>query len=368
VRNTPQGLMPRTDIVGPESFFAIADPKDSTSLIAIGVDRTPSLGKDRSPESIARKRATAHWVVWSDEESFHLDGKFNIIRESIEPNPFGRIPGVLVNNGYRDRSLLDPFTGQEAVSTHLSLWLQETMKLKGISAKTRQAVFTGETGNSPTGQPQDDTRDMQVAEGVGVTTVERGIDVDQYIAAADHTEERAAASEGITTPVLRGESASSGYQMDLNRIPLEEIREDRVEIFRRAERAFAEVQSIVMAVDMPSRAFDTTGWHMDYAEIKRPRTDKEKWEVRQVKRKMGHSDPVLEAQEDNPDFTEDQAKEWVEERMTNQAAFELARAQRNSPANPMTQGQTPQQNGAMGGPQNGQNGNEIPEDTDTTAS
>ena len=344
VRETPAGREPRTDIIGPEDFFIITDPHDHTKLLAVGYDRHPLPGADGKAAINA-----AHWTVWSPWESFELDGHGGIIPGSASANPFGRIPGLLVHNGYRSQQLLDPYTGEDRVAAHLTAWLLNTMMVKEAKSLNRQAAFTGETGRSPTGQSQDSERDMILAEGVGVTTIDRGVDLKQYLEAADHVIERVAADYGIPPSVLRHAGATSGHEIDLRRIPLEELREDRIAIFRDAEREYAEIQAAVLKLDMPELSFSTDGWSMDYAEIKRPLPQSELYSVRKAKRSMGHSDPVLEAMEDNPDFTEEMAIEWVEERMARQQEFiDAARARSNIPSDATVEdpGRSPQENGA----------------------
>jgi hypothetical protein len=312
VRQTPRGLQPRTDVIGPESFHVVADKRDPTKLIAVIIDRTPA---------VPTVDAAPHFLVWTDSEVMELDRKGRILRDSIAVNPFGRIPGVLVNGAYRDATLLDPLTGEDAVAAHLAAWLINTMMLKEVKSLNRQAAFLGETGASPTGQAQDSERDMQLAPGVGVTTIDRGVDIEKFLLAADHVIERAAANHGIPPSVLRHAGATSGYEMDLRRIPLEELREDQIVIFREAERELADVQAMVLARDMPELAFSTDGWWIDFAEVKRPMPEKEKYETRKLKRSMGHSDPVVEALEDNPDFTEDMAIDWVMNRLQAYSMF-----------------------------------------------
>ena len=346
VREMPDGSRaPRTDIIGPDNFIAIADPRDRTKLAAVAIDQTPDI-----PEP---KESDAHWLVWTDGESFKLDKRGRIMRDTVMANPFGRMPGLLVSSDYRATSLLDPLTGEDIVSAHLAAWLANTSLLKEMKSLSKQAAFVGETGRSPTGQAQDSERDLMLAEGVGVFNVDRGVDLDKYQRAADHIVERAAANYGVPPSVLRHSGATSGYEIDLRRIPLEELREDQIAVFREAEREFARVQAAVLAVDLPSLAFDPDPWFIDFAEIKRPVSELEKWQVRDVKRKMGHSDPISEMLEDNPDLTEDMAKERVSMHLAANLAFiEVARVRPNVPedANAENPGMSPQDNGADNAP------------------
>lgn len=342
VREMPTGeRLPRTDILGPEDFFAIHDPRDRTKLIGVGIDQTP--------DAIEPRESDPHWLVWTDAESFKTDAVGRIIQSTVQRNPFGRIPGLLVHSDYRATSLLDPITGEDIVAAHLAVWLINTMMLKETKTMNRQAAFIGDMSRTTMGQTQDSERDLLLGEGTSMYTVDRGVDLEKYQKAADHVVERAAANYGIPPSVLRHAGATSGYEIDLRRIPLEELREDQIEIFREAEREYAEVQRIVLEQDLPERSFDTGGWWMDFAEIKRPTPEKEKYETRQLKRRMGHSDPVLELLEDNPDLTPDMAANWVADRMQAFLAFvEAARVRPNvsGDADALEAGGAPAQNGA----------------------
>jgi len=335
--------VPRTDVLGPEEFFAISDPKDRTKLVGVGIDQTP--------DTPSPKEVDPHWLVWTDEESFKLDKHGRILKDTIQANPFDRMPGLLIHADYRANCLLDPLTGEDIVSAHLAAWLANTSLLKELKSLSKQAAFVGETGQSPTGQAQDSERDLMLGEGVGLYTVDRGVDLDKYMRTADHVVERAAANYGIPPSVLRHAGATSGYEIDLRRIPLEELREDQIAIFREAEKEFAQIQSDVLAVDLPSLWFDPQPWFIDFAEIKRPVPEAEKWAVRKAKRAMGHSDPIIEAIEDNPDFSPEMAMEWVADRLQSFLTFvEIARTRPNVAANAdaLDPGQTPQDNGANG--------------------
>lgn len=340
VRQTDTGLEPRLDVLGQEAFWAVANPRDPSELAAVIIDQTP--------RTLEPKEADPHYLVWSAGESFKLDKSGRILRETNESNSLGRIPGVLIHSSYRSTCLLDTGDGEDIIAAHLAAWLVNTMMLKEAKSLNRQAAFVGETGRSPTGQAQDSERDMILAEGVGVTTIDRGVELAPYMEAADRIIERAAANHGIPPSELRHAGATSGYEIDLRRIPLEEIREDQVLIFREAERELAEIESIVCARDLPELAFDTAGWHIDFAEVKRPMPEAERFETRKLKRSMGHSDPVLEAMEDNPDFTPEQAQAWVFDRLRVYTAFVQAIRALNMPLDATVEnaGQEPEDNGA----------------------
>lgn len=341
VRMTPRGLEPRIDVVGPEDFFAVSDVNDPTKLVAVVLHQVP--------QSLRPRATDPHYLVWSDGESLHMDRHGRLIRSTIQRNPFGRIPGVLVHADYRSTCLLDSMTGEDAVAAHLANWLMNTQMLKASKSKSRQAAFTGETGRSVTGQTQDDEADLMLSDGVAVTTVDRGVELEPFMRAADHIVEHAAANYGIPPSVLRHAGATSGHEIDLRRIPLEEIREDRISIFRDAEREFAEIQSVVLSIDMPELSFATDGWHIDFAEVKRPQPEREKWETRRLKRSLGHSDPFLEVMEDNPDLSLEQAVEWVSSRISAYSMIvrELRALNASKDVTIEDAGQSPEDNGAM---------------------
>lgn len=344
IRNGPDGPEPRIDVVAQDSFYAIHHPNDRTQLVGVIIDQTPRWARVVETDP--------HFLLLSNDEMMKLDKKGRIIRESIAPNPYGTMPGLLLHSGYRESSLLDASTGEDMVAAHVSVWLLELMMVKESKSQTRQVALLGETGQSARGQAQDSEADLVLGEGVGATTLDRGVDLERFRSASDAIIDQVAANKGIPPSVLRHAGATSGYEIDLRRIPLEEIREDQIEIFRDAERRFAEIQSLVVETHALSQyAFTTEGWAIDFAEMKRPLSQKELYDVRRTKRAMGHSDAFLEAQEDNPDFTPEMAFDWVLDRMRSHGLFiDMARVRDNVPAdadadNP---GQSPEDNGAMG--------------------
>lgn len=146
-------------------------------------------------------------------------------------------------------------------------------------------------------------------------------------------------------------TATSGIHMRFKRAPLEARRVADLKIARRLERELLILTALVTTADHPTLKLDP----MD-AEFKRldfheepmtedPKTQRDIWE-RDLK--LAQTDHAEIARERNPDLTPEQAMEFVEEKLTNQAAVDKIRIEHNLSADPSVDNQTPEQNGRDG--------------------
>jgi len=336
VRDESRGRVPVVDVLTPDQFWLVCDPDDRTKLAAIIIDQG------------SRGEGKRRYLVWSDAESFYLTTEGNMMKETLEENPFGRIPGVYAPLDPAEETLFDPSPGADLVAAHLAAWFQNILMFKESKSMTKQTVWSGDLETTPSGQPQDTELDNIAGEGVTAQTIDRGVDIEKYMRAADHIIERAAANHGISPDTLRHRGVSSGYEQDLRRIPIEERRAEQIVGWRDIERELAEVMSIVLSVDAPDLAFKVDGWSIDFSEVPRHLSEKEKYELRKVKRSMGHSNAFSEAMEDNPDFDEDSAKSWVLSNLDAHALFVVLARALNMPhsADADNPGRSPEDNGA----------------------
>lgn len=295
---------PIIDVVTPASFWAVSDPQDRTRLIAIVIDERPSVGT-----SLFRP----HFRVITASETFTMDGHCNVMPSTITAHGVGRMPGVLVSTrpATSKGRLLSECPAADLVAAHETVWFLNVLLVKESKSATKQTIFSGDTSQAAMGQSSDTESDMVMPEGVNTTTVDRGMDLAQYRDNADHILERAAANHGLPPSVLHHRDSSSGQEISLRRIPLRELRKQRIPIMRRTERILAEIQSKTNASDLPQYAFSIDGWGIDFAEVEQPLTEAEQDQVFEKRRQLGLTDTLEEIRKRNPDLLSDEAAEAV---------------------------------------------------------
>jgi hypothetical protein len=227
-----------------------------------------------------------------------------VIVSSLEPNPLGRLPGVLasVRPATAKGRLLDECPSSDLVAAHEHIWFLNVLSLKESKSANKQAYLTGDTSSATFGQSADTEREVVLPEGVTVTVVDRGMDLAQFRESADHVLERAAANHGLPPSVLHQQDSSSGAEIHLRRIPLRELRRKRIPILRRIEKQIAEIQSAVNANDLSEYAFSAEGWSVDFGEVQQPLTESEADAVFEKRRQLGLTNTLAEIMRRNPDL------------------------------------------------------------------
>lgn len=291
---------PVLDVVSPAKFWAVADPKDPTLLIAIMLDQSPTDAPKTAP----------HYRVWCADETFQLDGNGNFITSSWQENPLGRLPGVLASTRpptFKGRLIADE-PAADLVAAHEAVWFLNVLLVKETKSANNQTYVTGDTSAASMGQSADTEREAILPEGVTIQSVDRGMNLDQFIQTAMHIIETAAANHGLPPSVLHQRDASSGSEIHLRRIPIRELRKQRIPIMRRIERDLASIEAAVNDLDLPALAFSLDGWGIDFGEVQQPLTESEADAVFEQRRRLGLTDTIEELRRRNPDLrTDDEA-------------------------------------------------------------
>jgi hypothetical protein len=285
---------PVVDVVSPSMFWAVSHPLDRTQLIAIVLDRTPP----------RVTRATECYRVWTADETFTMDHECRVIVSSVEENAIGRLPGVLVSMrpASTKGQLLTESPAADLCAAHETIWFQNVLLLKESKSANKQSYVTGDVSSAAMGQTADTERDTILPEGVTVQAVDRGMDLAQFRENSREIVETAAANYGLSPAMLRQESASSGAEIHLRRLPLHELREERVPVMRALERELAAIQSAVNANDLPEYAFKVDGWGIDFGEVQQPLTESERDAVFEKRRQLGLTNTLDEIIARNPDL------------------------------------------------------------------
>lgn len=290
---------PVVDVVSPHAFTVVAHPTDPTKQIATIIDQTP--------RRLGVKEVDPHYALWTADETVQLDGKGRVIASTFEANPYGMVPGILVHREPPETTLLDPSSGADLVAAHVAATFLNILLLKESRTINKQVAFGGDLSTTPTGQTQDQGRDMVLGDGVTAQTIDRTIDLRQFRDSADHVIERAAANYGIPPSVLRHSGANSGFEIELRRIGLRERRRDQIVNFIPVEQQLADVMSTVLAVDAPELWFDPSGWSISFGEIETYIDPRAQLQVWKDQRQMGLANTLDFIKEMNPGMGDEEA-------------------------------------------------------------
>lgn len=331
VRMTPtEDREPLLEIVSPASFWAVSHPKDRTLLVAIIFDQRMPLAGPEAPA----------FRVWTDDQTFVMNGKCEIFPTSIESWPHGRMPGVLasiVKPGSKP-TLLTQFPSRDLLSAQKNIRLQAINLAKESISAVRQTYVSGDVSSTTMGQTSDSETEVFLGEGVTATTLDRGMDQEQFRDNGGYVGDAVASNHGLSPSVLRNRDASSGAEIELRRIPIREIRKKRIPIMRRVERALARIisminsartagldeneQPVIVAGDLGEFAFSDEGWSIDFGEVQQPKTEMEALTVFEKARELGLTDNYEEEMRRNPDIkTLEEAKMIVDARNERRAQY-----------------------------------------------
>jgi hypothetical protein len=103
--------------------------------------------------------------------------------------------------------------------------------------------------------------------------------------------------------------ATSGFEIELKRTALREIRRDQILDLRPVEREFAQIQSAVLSAAAHPLRFGFEGWRIDFGEIETPSDPMQALAYFEKRRQLGLTNTIEMILKENPEFTEDDAYE-----------------------------------------------------------
>ena len=295
---------PRIRVVTPDRFWAVCHPMDPTHLVAVIIRQTPLV--ERPSDDMA------HYLVLAPGEFFRLDGRGRMMEGTRTALGIDGLPGVLVHRALPEDRLLDMDTGGDLISAHHSIALINTMLLKQQKSGTKQAVAQGDLADMATDQAMDEEHLLQVPDGVTVSVLDMGADPANYTNAARYVIKSIAANWGMPESVFDlSYQASSGFEIELKRTALREIRRDQILDLRPVEREFAEVQSAVLDAAAHELRFKMDGWRIDFGEIEAPRDPMQRLAYFEKRRQLGLTNTLEMIMLENPEFDEAEALETL---------------------------------------------------------
>lgn len=288
-------------VVTPDNFWAVCHPNDPTELVAFIFDRHPTAGSKVSP-------STPRYIVVTETEHFALNESSRMIQGSRMLHGLSRMPAILVHRTEPDTKLLDASPGKDITAAHEALALMNIMLLKHQKSGTKQAVATGDLGEIPRNQQMDEESILEAPDGVVLSTLDLGANPESYITTARSIIKQIAANYGIPESVFDlSYSASSGYEIELKRESLNEIRSDQILDWRPVEFELTEIMVETLAEAGHPLAFNALGWSVDFGETGAPREPLQMLMYWKELRSMGLMNTIEMYLELNPEATQDDA-------------------------------------------------------------
>ncbi len=316
-------------VVTPDCFWAICHPADPTHLLGIMIDMAPPKG---APVTID----TPHYFVINDVEQFHLNQHAREIEGSRKSHGLSRMPMLLVHRQEPTSTLLSPNPGKDIIAAHKALALVNTMLLKHQKSGTKQAVASGDLGDMAHGQPMDPEHVLQSPDGVSWQTLDLGANPDSYISVGRAIIKQIAANYGIPESVFDlSYQATSGFEIELKRTGLREVRRDQILDWRPVEEDLAMVMEEVLSESSHELAFNASGWSIDFGEVETPREPMQMLAYWEKLRQMGLMNTVEMYMKLNPEATERMALDAIRANALVEAErVELYRALNIAPGTP----------------------------------
>lgn len=306
-------LQPRIDIITPAQIRAlISSPKDPTRLEGAIIELSGSSARDSN---------SPHSVLWTNSEVGYLDKEGNLMATPVE-HELDRMPLVLLQLDEDTDSLWSTF-GESLISAHTAEWFCDVCLLKETKSATKQSILAGDLTSAARNQASDSEAAVELPDGVSHQVVDMGMDLAMFRDTANHIVDTIASSFGIAPSILRHEGVQSAEARDLMRVPLRELRLEQHSPLREFERELAYVQSMVLAKDMPSLAFEFKDWSVDFADPQTPRSGKEQLEEFEHSRRLRLTSTIKNVMRRNPDLTRDQAETEIEENITDELWFNV---------------------------------------------
>lgn len=294
---------PVVDVITPDHFWAIAHPSDPTEFVGAIIEQVPS-GDHVNPQQ-------PHYLVLAAEENYSLDKNFHVVAKHEHGWPF--VPAILAHREAREDRLLDSTSGNDLVSAHENIALLNILMLKSQKAGTKLAYATGDTSRMARDQPMDDESLLEAPEGVSFSTLDLGTDPNSYILAARAVIKQIAANYGIAESTFDlSYQATSGFEIELKRVGLREMRREQIADYRPLERSLAQLQSDILTRSGSPMAFTTNGWAIAFGEVDTPTEPMSKLLWFEKLERMGLANRIEFYLWMNPEATQREAEAAVE--------------------------------------------------------
>ncbi len=287
-----------------DKFTALAYPTDRTRPLCFIVDQM----------TIGAKVTDPHYMVLSAADYRWLDKDYREIRR--EPNTLQTMPALLWSKEELECSLLDGTSGGDIPSAHVAIALLNTMMLKHQKGGTNIPYATGDTSGMARGQSMDEESLVEVPEGVLLSTLDLKANPESYITAGRAVIKQVAANNGIPESVFDlSYQATSGFEIELKRVGLAELRNEQILDFRPFEAKLAELWEKVLADAEHPLQFTAGRFKINFGNVGTPQSPPDKIAYWKELEAMGLMSRVEMMMELEPELNETEAREQLDENL-----------------------------------------------------
>lgn len=313
--------IPVLDILTPDVFTPIPDPKDPQELLALVLD-DPALVVSPQSQPEDTRRA---YTVWSATETFELNKSLQVLPGSVKRNLLGRIPYVLMTFEPVVRGLIDGTSGGSLEMAQRAMVFLRCEELHGVrtGVKVPYQLLDGED-RTRRDQVMDKDSITQFINTEAVGTLDLQHEPTRFQQSMQRVEGDVAADHGIPPDIFdQSWTTMTGDAFVAKRASLDEQRVGQMESFRAYERKVLELVSAACALEGDEIfRFSMTGWAIDFGEPRTPQSPLNDLTTRRERRALGLGSPIDDIMELNPDVSSrEQAMEILRQRLEDNALW-----------------------------------------------
>lgn len=297
------------DILAPDIVDIVTgdSPKD---LQKVMVTNWPDSGK---AEDVT-------YSLWSADSFQLLDYRGNVIEE--QPNPYKALPFVpcwdsLPTDSFWVKGGGDLVSAQDAINEKLTD-LMYIIRQQGFGVGYIKSGNHGPSGTAPLDTVKANPGSFVVLptdQNAEIGFVSPEAPIQEVWETIQAIIQQTAIANGLSAHSLTAQPVSeSGISKIVSNNELMEKRQDDIDLWRRYEARLFEILKLVWNVHNPGRKFsDKAELSIDFAEIKQPSQEIEQSEKWQTLIDAGQASPVDWAMARNPDFSREQAIEYLQQ-------------------------------------------------------
>ena len=195
------------------------------------------------------------WAYWSDEEHYYkiYDGENHKVEfaEGNEEgvNPYGVLPFVFMQNGFRDGTFFDEYTGQDLISITLDNCIYNTFKNYLIKWQSfKQLTVTGSNIGELQGQVLDPSTALTASgDNVNIDVLDLQADLKQLDETIQSSANNVAINYNISPSQFRmSGQVSSGFALQMENASLDEYTMEQQQDFTHYEKQLFDLLLVVM--------------------------------------------------------------------------------------------------------------------------
>ena len=265
--------------------------------------------KDTTPEL---------WAYWDLENHFVYDNNSEkIIKNDMNPdmiNPYGMIPFTYsFKNGIPENEFLGVNASDDLIQTNEMINVVETTKTANIMFQSFGYVYvSGEMENKRLEVGPDKVTMLELDSSMGVISPPNTVQSINYRMLAQNYH--------LTTGFVEGTTAESGIAHKLRNQELMEERKSDVERWRNVEKSLFDIEKEILRVDAGIDAGDLV--NVDYSESVNYLTEDEQQKRDDWDLSKGLIDKADILVRRNPDWTREDAEQFLDDRKTKGALLE----------------------------------------------